>query len=1548
MKTDSTTQHKSSTSETIVKDGLVFQLSDTGATLVRAEEVAAELRIPSTVSGIPVTGIEDEVFHNNLEILEVEIPAGVERIGVRAFKGCSNLKLVRLPFDLTRIEAEAFAECTALTSLPHFVATGPADERKILRTIVEDSLPVTLSFIGEAAFKDCASLTHVTIPFKIKSIPASAYAGCASLKTLWLNSGLEEIAENAFAGCDALASVRIPESVVNLGKESLPARTVVVCTAGSGADEFAKTEGLQRRLGVLPSTPIVSAFGATDGFPVERVLRSSEALRGFLDLYENRPALVETKPRKTKGFDGSVEPSRFELQDGVYRLKEEAAPGDVTISMVGDLMCGFRQQGRALVDGVYDFTENFKHVKPLFEKADFSIGNLEAMFSDSYPYMHERIYADDRPHLNSPFAYLAAVRNSGFDMVVNAQNHKYDVGARGVLETLDSVNRAELIHAGLYAGAHESRFTLVEIRGIKFAVLAFLDPARQRMKQVNFTADGLEAMASLLDAGKVNAQIAEAKAAGAEFILAYCHWGSEYTSVITQRQHDFAKMVVDAGADYIFGSHSHCPQHYTVMLSADGRRVPVVYSGGNFVSDIQRKKPITQDTFIGALTLSRAEDGRVFIKNDGFVPAQIVDHLEVRGFVSTIPTETLSKADLNYSVLDVVADEHRLRDTMGKLYQELDVNFVPKQKKTEASDATDELIAKFTVREPRFTRYPHTRKQYLDAEESQRFIFDETDGVWKDTQSRIRNEAVIMCGGSIFYDRALEESAQLDNAYDFRPAFKSLRSLIGQSDLAVASISSIVAPEYPALLKLDSKHVSGHYVNARAEYLDGVKFAGFDCVALSNPYNLDAGVRGLLSTEKSALDSNLIPSGLGVNKTPVIEVNGVRIALLSYSMDTYRSRTMTSHEGATTLLNAFTPEAVQQSVASAKQQGAKFILGYLDCRSSIKQYSRAERLEAAKSMADAGADFVVCTRPLVLSRHYRHATPDGRSVPISTSLGTLVSGTVNPKHSESAVLKLVVRVTADGTVDVDESYVPIQRYTPGFGNFPASVPTHAYYDSSVEKESIAETGKRVASLLGAGIAVDRSRTVKVNDRFQRNLTPSDICKTLGVDFSEKDQARLAVAMDARIPGIVTRKGDVKPGSVVALVKHTSSRRHLDQMTAADAIKRGAVFVIADKPQANIPTLVVEKPWLAYTKLMRRIRRRYSPITVAITGTAGKTTTKELMGHVFDNHYQTMHVAGNNNTLTTASLVLQQLRRSDEAYIQEVNGGTPRSASQVSRLIAPDIAVITSIGEGHLDQMGSIENIITGKLQIIDGLKPEGVLIINHDNEYLKDVDVPVRTIRYSLSDTNCEYHARNIRSTGSSLEFEVVSPQGVFEAVIHTQGTHNISNALAVFAAAEISGIPAHKIISGLSRYQPASVRQNLIEVGGYRLLIDAYNSNILSMRLALEALTELPEISGGRRVVVMGDMGEQGDKVQENHEEIGRLIGSLPVDLLLSMGDGAKYAAEQARLAGTEVLHLPDAEQLMLAIQGSIRPGDSILFKAAGSVNLPVNVIYPLFGSVV
>ncbi|PCC28142.1 hypothetical protein CIK76_12765 [Glutamicibacter sp. BW80] len=1548
MKTNSKKLDESHSAESIIVDGMNFLISETSAALVSGLGTRGIVRIPLEVSGISVTSIENEAFAENDQLTDIELPAGIERIGARAFRACTSLQSVVLPYDLRRIESEAFAGCSALAELPHFVGTGPTDERKVVRSIVEHALPVTLQYLGERAFENCYSLKKAVIPFQVKEIGSRAYAGCSSLENLWLNSGLEEIATGAFYGCDLLSEVHVPESVVFVGVSAFPTNTTLICSAGSPADLWAKDTGLEVRNGGFPKALIDSSFGRETGYTVSKLLGSPADLEAYLDLFENRPALDEFQGSVRGASESDVNLSRFHLDGDVYRLKDSLPQGDVTISMVGDLMCGFRQQVSSLRDGVYDFTENFRYVQPLLEKYDLSIGNLESMFADAYPYMHERKFVDDRPHLNSPFAFLTAVRNAGFDVVMNAQNHMYDTGMKGILQTLDSLNRAELIHCGLYAGEDESRYTMIEIKGMRIALVAYLDPIRQKMKQHNFTAAGLAAAASLLDAEKVAADISLAKAAGAEFVLAYCHWGNEYTDTIAKRQVDFARMVANAGADYIFGSHSHCPQHYTTVRSSDGRIVPVVYSGGNFIADIQRKKPITQDSFIGSLTLTRDGNQKVVVKNDGFIPAKIIDHLDIRGFSTVVPSEVLVSGDLDYSILDAEADKYRIKTSLGAQYRQLDLDLKPVDvSPVKGDDLADKLVEKFSIREPRFT--PLSDKSHSErAKHGSRFVPDEETHHWKQTESGAKNEAVILCAGLLSYDRAIEQTASLDREYDFRPAFKSLRSCFETADLAIASLNSVVADNFPSIATLGGMHVAGHYANARKEYLDGIKFAGFDCLALANPYNLDAGVRGIASTEEAVRAASMIPSGLGSAKSPIIDVNDIKIAVLSFSMELYRTRTMITDAGASELLNGFTAEKVEAAARAAREQGAQFILGYLDCSSSNKPYSRAQRLESAKIMAEAGFDYVICSRAMVVSRIYVHETLDKRRVPIATSLGTLVSGSVNPKHSESALLRLVVRITAEGAIDVDQSYIPIQRYAPVLEGFPTSLPMHPFYKSHLGTKAISDTTSRVSYLLGTNLKLDRSRTISIASDFQPNLTPEEICQALGTEFSPSDADLLRTSMQSRIPGIVTRKGDVKAGCAVVLVKHTSSRRHLDQMVAADAASLGARFVISEAPQKGIPTLVVENAWRAYKVLMKRIRRRYNPITVAITGTAGKTTTKELMGGVFDRNYQTMHIAGNNNTLTTASLVLQKLRASDEAYIQEVNGGTPRSASQVSRLIRPDIAVITAIGEGHLDQMGSIENIIKGKMQITDGLKPDGVLILNNDNEYLRAQDPPVRTIRYSISDSSCDYFARNIQNSGDDLVFEVVCADGAFEVLLHAQGLHNVGNALAVFAASREAGIAPHRIVAGLSRYQTASIRQNLVEVGGYRLLIDAYNSNILSMGLALEALTTLSLADGGRRIVVMGDMGEQGTKLQENHEAIGTLIGELPVDLLLCIGEGSRFTAEKARLTGMKVLHFDNFEHLILATRDSIRPGDAILFKAAGSVKLSERVIFPLFGTIV
>lgn len=663
----------------VTVDGLEFSLSGDAATLVHCDPSLPQVRVPETVDGRNVTVVGTQAFRGCRQLREVELPPNMEVVEAGAFEGCTALERVFLPYRLKTIEARAFADCPQLQEVPHFVWTGPKSDGRLLRNHVETSLPVTVRGIGEAAFAGCRSLTHMAVPHRVKVLPEAVFEGCAALETAWLHNSLMAIGTRAFADCQNLTRLCVPASVVEIGTHAFSPDTLIIAPERSDAAAYAEAHGIATRAGYLPENPIVSALGAEeDGLSVSEVLQSETLIEGFLDKYELRPPVAEIRREETHRNATPIRPSRFHRENGVYRSQRASTTGDtVTITMVGDLMCGFRQQKAALRDGAYDFSGSFEYVKSIFEKSDLALGNLETMVSESYPYMRESLYTDDRPHLNAPFAYLAAVRDAGFDAVLCAQNHMFDAGPKGVLETLDAINQAGLVHGGMFADPREPRHLIFEVKGIRIGVVAYLDPARQLMKQANFAPEAITAMASHFDEDRIAEDIAAARADGAEFILAYCHWGQEFTHEISPSQTRYAQMVADAGADYIFGSHSHNPQHYTVVQAEDGRRVPVVYSGGNFVSDITRRKPITQDSLISSLVLTRDASGKVVMQDDGYLPCRILESRHRRGYTVTVPLGQLMDGALDYSPKRAAEDSRRIAQTMGENYRTLPVTDAP-------------------------------------------------------------------------------------------------------------------------------------------------------------------------------------------------------------------------------------------------------------------------------------------------------------------------------------------------------------------------------------------------------------------------------------------------------------------------------------------------------------------------------------------------------------------------------------------------------------------------------------------------------------------------------------------------------------------------------------------------------------------------------------------------------------------------------------------------------------------------------------------------------
>ncbi|MFP1602654.1 CapA family protein [Microbacterium sp. 2216-1] len=626
-----------------VQDGLRFRLSGGVAGVVGHEGARGEVAIPESVEGHPVVAVRAHAFEGCVDITgvvlpesittinsyafagctgltSIEIPEGVEVLNRSAFEGASALVEVGLPYGLRRIGRQSFKGCKSLATLYFYSQRGISDVMVTDRTLRENTLPTKIDYIGLSAFEDCVALTEVYIPHLVTSIPARAFKGCSGLSAVHLHNRLQVIGPEAFRGCSALTSLRLPARCKEIGPGAFESSVELVAGKRSFAAEYAKENSLTWREPSTDGRALDSRM--LPGKPHHRFYTDSE-LVGVVERNEIRHPSYTTGISGVEIECGEVPHSRFVLDGDVYR-GSAAHQGRARIMVVGDLMARYRQQKAAESWGDGGYDASFVEVRDVLADADFVVGNLESTISPTAPYTSEREHVNARPHLNAPAAFLGAVRRAGFDAVTHAQNHAYDSGVRGVLETLDAANRCQLMHTGMFASVDDRRPLVVDIGGIRVGMIAYLDSARQMMKKANFTKTGLDAMFPYFDEGEIASDIAQAREAGAEYIIAFCHWGREYTSEITERQREFARRVADAGADYIIGAHSHCIQPYEVLTAADGREVPCLWSAGNFVSDINLKPPITRDTLIMDLTLVRSDEGAVVLAAHGYHPCRIV------------------------------------------------------------------------------------------------------------------------------------------------------------------------------------------------------------------------------------------------------------------------------------------------------------------------------------------------------------------------------------------------------------------------------------------------------------------------------------------------------------------------------------------------------------------------------------------------------------------------------------------------------------------------------------------------------------------------------------------------------------------------------------------------------------------------------------------------------------------------------------------------------------------------------------------------------------
>jgi len=329
-----------------------------------------------------------------------------------------------------------------------------------------------------------------------------------------------------------------------------------------------------------------------------------------------------------------VAPPRFMLsEDGVYRsVSSDSGKGQATIMLGGDLMCLGSQQTRAVRKDTWDFNASFTYLSPLLAQSDLAIGNLETLLSCSNPYsIEKRNHSENSPNCNAPATFLDGVRHGGFDAVVTANNHMLDGGLEGIYETIERLGAYGLMHTGTWLGADGPRHFLAEVNGIRVAVLAYADFVN---RPGSLAAELRAAMTGRYSKETVEQDCLAARAAGAEFIIAYIHWGSENTFAVKPRQKELARVMADAGVDMIAGSHPHCLQAVEVLTASDGRSVLCAYSMGNLLSSMS--KSINRETAVLRLQLERDTAGRVGLAAFGFHPCVIESR---NGVYATVPIQ---------------------------------------------------------------------------------------------------------------------------------------------------------------------------------------------------------------------------------------------------------------------------------------------------------------------------------------------------------------------------------------------------------------------------------------------------------------------------------------------------------------------------------------------------------------------------------------------------------------------------------------------------------------------------------------------------------------------------------------------------------------------------------------------------------------------------------------------------------------------------------------------------------------------------------------------
>ncbi len=402
-----------------------------------------------------------------------------------------------------------------------------------------------------------------------------------------------------------------------------------------------------------------------------------------------------------------------------------------------------------------------------------------------------------------------------------------------------------------------------------------------------------------------------------------------------------------------------------------------------------------------------------------------------------------------------------------------------------------------------------------------------------------------------------------------------------------------------------------------------------------------------------------------------------------------------------------------------------------------------------------------------------------------------------------------------------------------------------------------------------------------------------------------------------------------------------------------ALSRGAVGAIVDDsynvgPLAIKPNskrlapfiLGVRDPLFAYQQLATHHRSRFDIPVVAVTGSNGKTTTKEMVAGVMAHRWRVLKTEGNLNNRIGVPQTLFRLNGRHEGAVIEMGVDHVGQTTRLCEIVRPTIGVITNIGPDHLEFFGSMEGSAQSKAELLDLLPPDGTAVLNADDPYYDYLAARAicRVLSFGFS-SKADVRATDVKSDGrNGTIFRLLLPGKVRHTIVrmHVQGDHNVTNALAAAAVGAVLGLPGAVIAQGLSRFRPAAMRSQVFVSHGVTVINDCYNANPASMKAAVQLLAQRG--AGRKKIAVLGDMLELGSNAVPLHEEVGTFVAQRGIDQLVACGTLGRSLAEGAGRAGLDrrnIILAPDAAVATTAVKAIVKPGDVVLVKASRGMKL-------------